>query len=89
MADAAPCDVSVVMVRSSWKWRKRSSAKVIEGTREGHAILSWVLPGQAPLSKLCNELGSSPTVFYSEQREFLKNRSFAFEQQSRPNRSAG
>ena len=40
------------------------------------------------ISKLCDELGLQPTVFYRWQKEFFENGAVAFEQQSRTNHSA-
>jgi transposase len=41
-----------------------------------------------PISKLCDELGLQPTVFYRWQKEFFENGKAAFEQKARPNHSA-
>ena len=41
-----------------------------------------------PISKLCDELGLQPTVFYRWQKEFFENGTAAFEQKARPNHSA-
>ena len=41
-----------------------------------------------PISKLCDELGLQPTVFYRWQKEFFENGAAAFEQKARPNHSA-
>ena len=41
-----------------------------------------------PISKLCDELGLQPTVFYRWQKEFFENGSSAFEHKARPNHSA-
>ena len=40
-----------------------------------------------PISKLCDELGLQPTVFYRWQKEFFENDAAAFEQKTRPNHS--
>ena len=40
-----------------------------------------------PISKLCDELGLKPTVFYRWQKEFFGNGAAAFEQKARPNHS--
>ncbi len=40
------------------------------------------------ISKLCDEVGLQPTVFYRWQKEFLENGAAAFEQKGRPNHSA-
>jgi hypothetical protein len=42
----------------------------------------------ADISKLCDELGLQPTVFYRWQKEFFENGAAAFEQKPRPNHSA-
>src|SRR5690242_18498918 len=41
-----------------------------------------------PISKLCDELGLQPTVFYRWQKEFFENGTAAFEQKTRTNHSA-
>src|ERR1043166_52922 len=41
-----------------------------------------------PISKLCDELGLQPTVFYRWQKEFFESGAGAFEQKARPNPSA-
>jgi transposase len=41
-----------------------------------------------PLSKLCDELGLQPTVFYRWQKEFFENGAAAFEQKRRTDHSA-
>jgi len=40
------------------------------------------------ISKLCDEVGLQPTVFYRWQKEFFENGPAAFEQKARPNHSA-
>ena len=40
------------------------------------------------ISKLCDEVGLQPTVFYRWQKEFFENGAAAFEQNAQPNRSA-
>ena len=42
-----------------------------------------------PTSKLCDELGLQPTVFYRWQKEFFENGAAAFEQKVRPNFAGG
>jgi transposase-like protein len=49
------------------------------------AILRRHLLGQEPISKLCDELGLQPTVFYRWQKEFFENGAAAFESKTRPN----
>src|SRR5437016_14130294 len=51
------------------------------------AILRRHLLEKEPISKLCNELGLQPTVFYRWQKEFFENGAAAFEQKARPNHS--
>src|SRR5260370_38563468 len=52
------------------------------------AILKRHLLDKEPISKLCDELGLQPTVFYRWQKEFFENGAAAFEQKARPNHSA-
>src|SRR5215471_1811250 len=52
------------------------------------AILRRHLREKEPISKLCDELGLQPTVFYRWQKEFFENGAAAFEQKARPNHSA-
>ncbi len=52
------------------------------------AILRRHLLEKEPISKLCDELGLQPTVFYRWQKEFFENGAAAFEQKARPNPSA-
>ena len=47
------------------------------------AILRRHLLEQEPVSKLCDELGLQPTVFYRWQKEFFENGAAAF-QANRP-----
>jgi|SRR5581483_11169329 len=51
------------------------------------AILRRHLLENEPISKLCDELGLQPTVFYRWQKEFFGNGAAAFEQKARPNHS--
>jgi len=51
-------------------------------------ILRRHLLEQMPISKLCDELGLQPTVFYRWQKEFFENGRAAFEQKARPNHRA-
>ena len=44
------------------------------------AILRRHLLDKEPISKLCDELGLQPTVFYRWQKEFFENGASAFEQ---------
>jgi len=41
-----------------------------------------------PVSKLCDEVGLQPTVFYRWQKEFFENGAAAFEQKRPTNHSA-
>ena len=41
-----------------------------------------------PISKLCDELGLQPTVFYRWQKEFFENGAAAFQAKSRPDQHA-
>jgi transposase-like protein len=52
------------------------------------AVLRRHLLEKEPISKLCDELGLQPTVFYRWQKEFFENGAVAFEQKARPNHSA-
>src|SRR3954467_6045247 len=52
------------------------------------AILRRHLLENEPISKLCDELGLQPTVFYRWQKEFFENGAAAFEPKARPNPSA-
>ena len=56
--------------------------------QEKVAILRRHLLENEPISKLCDELGLQPTVFYRWQKEFFENGAAAFEQKARPNHSA-
>jgi transposase len=51
-------------------------------------ILRRHLLEKEPISKLCDEVGLQPTVFYRWQKECFENGAAAFEQNARPNRSA-
>jgi len=62
------------------KTRKQYTAE------EKVAILRRHLLEQEPISKLCDELGLQPTVFYRWQKEFFENGAAAFETKARSNR---
>ena len=47
------------------------------------AILRRHLLEKEPISKLCDEVGLQPTVFYRWQKEFFENGAAAFEQKAR------
>src|SRR5215472_3289039 len=51
------------------------------------AILRRHLLENEPISKLCDELGLQPTVFYRWHKEFFENGAAAFEQKTRPSHS--
>jgi transposase-like protein len=52
------------------------------------AILRRHLLENDPISRLCDEFGLQPTVFYRWQKEFLENGAAAFEQKRPSNHSA-
>jgi transposase len=52
------------------------------------AVLRRHLLEQEAISKLCDELGLQPTVFYRWQKEFFENGAAAFQAKSRPDRQA-
>jgi transposase len=52
------------------------------------AILRRPLLDKEPISKLCDELGLQPTVFYRWQKEFFENGASAFDQLRPSNHSA-
>ena len=52
------------------------------------AILRRHLIEKEPISKLCDELGLQPTVFYRWQKEFFENGAAAFQKKERPSHSA-
>jgi len=52
------------------------------------AILRRHLLEKEPISKLCDEMGLQPTVFYRWQKEFFENGSAAFEPKRLSNHSA-
>jgi len=49
------------------------------------AVLRRHLLNQEPISKLCDELGLQPTVFYRWLQEFFENGGAAFQTKARPN----
>src|SRR6187431_1472665 len=57
-------------------------------SEEKVAILRRHLLEQEPVSKLCDELGLQPTVFYRWQKEFFENGAAAFEGKGRSNQLA-
>src|SRR5215471_11172770 len=50
------------------------------------AILGRHLLDKEPISKLCDELGLQPTVFYRWQKEFFEKRAAAFATKARSHR---
>jgi transposase-like protein len=52
------------------------------------AILRRHLLENEPISKLCDEVGPQPTVFYRWQKELFENGAAAFEQKRPTNHSA-
>lgn len=56
--------------------------------QEKVAILRRHLLEQEPVSKLCDELGLQPTVFYRWQKEFFENGAAAFEGKGRSDQLA-
>ena len=56
--------------------------------QEKVAILRRHLLEQVPISKLCDELGLQPTVFYRWQKEFFENGAAAFQTKARSNHPA-
>ena len=52
------------------------------------AILRRHLLDQEPISKLCDDLGLRPTVFYRWQKEFFENGAAAFQSKARSNHQA-
>ena len=57
-------------------------------TEEKVAILRRRLLEQEPISKLCDDLGLQPTVFYRWQKEFFENGAAAFQTKARTNHPA-
>jgi hypothetical protein len=95
---SVPAIVKQHLFRFSWKWRRRSPIKLMERTHEEAtkaiapeekaAILRRHLLEKEPISKLCDEVGLQPTVFYRWQKEFFENGAAAFEQRRPTNPSA-
>jgi transposase len=52
------------------------------------AILRQHLVEKEPISKLCDEQGLQPTVFYRWQKEFFENGAAAFQTKARTNHPA-
>ena len=51
-------------------------------------VLRRHLLEKEPISKLCDELGLQPTVFYRWQKEFFENGAAAFQTKARTNHQA-
>lgn len=56
--------------------------------QEKVANLRWHLLDKEPISKLCDELGLQPAVFYCWQKELFENGAAAFEPKGGPGHSA-
>ena len=52
------------------------------------AVLRRHLLEKEPISKLCDELGLQPTVFYRWQKEFFENGAAAFQTKARSDQQA-
>jgi transposase len=52
------------------------------------AILRRHLLDKEPISKLCDEMGLKPTVFYRWQKDFFENGAAVFQQKGRADDSA-
>ena len=86
------------LFRFSWKWRRRSTVKIMERTHEKQrkhytpeekvAILRRHLLEQVPISELCDKHGLQPAVFYRWQKEFFENGAAAYQPKERPNHAA-
>src|SRR6202011_6399936 len=63
------------------------ATEAIRAEREG-PILRRHLLEKEPISKLCDEVGLQPTVFYRWQKELFENGAAAFEQKRPTNHSA-
>ena len=76
----------------------QSSSQKSRGTRVSCGTHSWPaekvatlrrhLLEKEPISKLCEEPGLQPTVFYRWQKEFFENGAAAFQPKARSNHSA-
>jgi transposase-like protein len=72
---------------SYWRERMKKQRKQY-APEEKVAILRRHLLEKEPISKLCDEVGLQPTVFYRWQKEFFENGTAAFEQKRPTNHSA-
>src|SRR5262245_43550457 len=63
------------------------ATETLRAGREGRHPAAALLEKE-PISKLCDEEGLQPTVFYRWQKEFFENGAAAFEQKARPQHSA-
>ena len=57
-------------------------------SEEKIAVLTRHLLEKEPISKLCDELGLQPTVFYRWQKEFFENGAAAFENSGKRRKAA-
>jgi transposase-like protein len=84
-----------IVFRFSWKWRRRSTIRIMERTHEKKqrkhytpeekvAILRQHLQEQVSISELCDKHGVQPRVFYRWQKEFFENGAAAFQPKARP-----
>src|SRR5260221_667987 len=72
-----------------WRRRERMKKQRKHYTPEEKvAILRRHLLEKEPISKLCDEMGLQPTVFYRWQKEFFENGVAAFEPKRPSNHSA-
>ena len=63
------------------------ATEALRAGREGrHPAAAFA--GEGAISKLCDEFGLQPTVFYRWQKEFFENGAAAFEQKRPTNHSA-
>ena len=72
-------------IREQERNEAQARARIAE---EKVAILRRHLLEKEPISKLCDEVGLQPTVFYRWQKEFFENGAAAFEQKRPTNHSA-
>jgi transposase-like protein len=63
-------------------------ARTNYSAEEKVGILRRHLLEQEPVSKLCDELGRQPTVFYRWQKEFFENGAAAFQTRGRASHQA-
>jgi hypothetical protein len=63
---------------------REDATEAIRAGRQGRDSEA-AFDGEGAISKLCDEVGLQPTVFYRWQKEFFENGAAAFEQKARPN----